>query len=140
MAATIIPCPSCGARNRVPAAAKGTPTCPQCRTVLPWLAKATDDDFDEVVTAAKVPVLVDLWAPWCAPCRQISPLLEKLATERAGQLKLVKVNVDDNPFTQSRFGVQAIPTLLLFRGGKQVSSQRGAVPMASLRSWIDSQL
>lgn len=138
MANAIVTCPGCGARNRVPAAASGTPRCPHCKAPLPWIAHATDDDFATVADSSKVTVLVDLWAPWCGPCRQVSPLLEKLAAERAGKLKLVKVNVDENPATQAKFGVQAIPTLLLFSGGKQVGVQRGAVPLPQLRQWVDA--
>lgn len=140
MANQIVTCPACGARNRVPAVAAGVPRCPQCKENLPWVASATDDDFDAVADSSKIPVLVDLWAPWCGPCRQVSPLLEKLAAERAGRLKLVKVNVDESPLTQARFGVQAIPTLLLFTGGKKVGVQRGAVPMPALRQWVDAHV
>lgn len=122
----------------MPASAAGSPRCPHCKAALPWVANATDDDFADVADSSKMPVLVDLWAPWCGPCRQVSPLLEKLAGERAGQLKLVKVNVDENPLTQAKFGVQAIPTLLLFKKGKLVSTQRGALPLPALRKWVDA--
>ena len=104
------------------------------------MVSAGDDDFARVADSSKVAVLVDLWAPWCGPCRQVSPLLERLAGERAGTLKLVKVNVDESPRTQAAFGVQAIPTLLLFVGGKQVGVQRGALPLPALRAWIDQHL
>lgn len=138
MSDAIVACPGCGAKNRVPAVAAGTPRCAQCKAALPWVATAGDADFDAVADSAKVPVLVDLWAPWCGPCRQVSPLLEQLAAERAGRLKLVKVNVDESPRTQAKFGVQAIPTLLLFAGGKQVGVQRGALPLPRLRAWVDA--
>lgn len=136
--AEIVACPQCGARNRVPATAPGKPRCAKCKASLPWVVDATDVDFDAVADSTRVTVLVDLWAPWCGPCRQLSPMLEKLAAERAGSLKLVKVNVDDNPRTQARFGVQAIPTLLLFSGGKEVGVQRGALALAALRQWVDA--
>lgn len=122
----------------MPASASGSPRCPHCKAALPWVANATDDDFADVADSSTMPVLVDLWAPWCGPCRQVSPLLEKLAGERTGQLKLVKVNVDENPLTQAKFGVQAIPTLLLFKKGKLVSTQRGALPLPALRKWVDA--
>lgn len=138
MASKVIPCPSCGAKNRVPSVASGMPRCAKCESPLPWIADAGDQDFDAVADSSRVPVLVDLWAPWCGPCRQVSPLLEKLAQERAGRLKLVKVNVDQAPATQARFGVQAIPTLLLFVGGEKVREQRGAMPLVALRQWVDS--
>lgn len=138
MANAIVTCPECGTRNRVPATAAGTPHCPHCKAALPWVANATDADFDAVADSSRLPVVVDLWAPWCGPCRQLSPLLEKLADERAGRLKLVKVNVDESPLTQARFGVQAIPTLLLFNKGEQVSTQRGALSLPALRHWVDA--
>lgn len=138
--AGIVACPHCGAKNRVPGTASGRPRCAKCKVALPWVVDATDADFDAVADSSKVTVLVDLWAPWCGPCRQLSPMLEKLAAERAGSLKLVKVNVDDNPRTQARFGVQAIPTLLLFSGGKEVGVQRGALPLAALRQWVDAHV
>ncbi|WP_432559615.1 thioredoxin [Granulicoccus sp. GXG6511] len=138
MTSKVTPCPSCGTKNRVPAIAAGTPRCAKCQADLPWIADAGDRDYDEVADSSRVPVLVDLWAVWCGPCRQLSPLLEGLATERAGRLKLVKVNVDDSPETQARFGVQAIPTLLMFVDGKQVGEQRGALAMPALRAWVDS--
>lgn len=97
---------------------------------------ADDADFDDAVEGS-LPILVDLWAPWCGPCRQVSPLLDRLAAERAGRLKLVKVNVDESPRTQARFGVQAIPTLLLFQHGREVGRQQGAVPLPQLRDWVD---
>lgn len=140
MSGNVVACLQCGTKNRVPNVASGTPRCAQCKAGLPWVANADDETFDAVADSSKVPVLVDLWAPWCGPCRQVSPLLEKLAGERAGQLKLVKVNVDHSPRTQARFGVQAIPTLLLFKGGKQVGVQRGALPLPQLRAWVDARV
>jgi thioredoxin 2 len=89
MPGDIVSCPHCGRRNRVPAAAAGTPRCGNCHQPLPWIVDAADDTFGEIADAASVPVLVDLWAPWCGPCRMVSPALEQLAAENAGQLKLV---------------------------------------------------
>lgn len=131
-------CPSCGTKNRVPAAAAGLPQCAKCHAKLPWLVGAGDVDFDAVSASDKVTVLVDLWAPWCRPCLVVAPLLEKLAVERAGQLKVVKVNVDDNPRTQARFGAQSIPTMVLLRGGREVSRQVGALPLDQLRRWVQA--
>jgi thioredoxin 2 len=85
-------------------------------------------------------VLVDFWAPWCGPCRMVSPALAQLAEERPGQLKLVKVNVDESPRLQQRFAVQAIPTLMVLRGGKVIARQAGAAPVTALRSWLDQSL
>ncbi len=138
--AGIVTCPHCGRRNRVPAAAAGTPRCGQCHRPLPWIVDAGDEDFAEVADGASVPALVDLWAPWCGPCRMVSPALEQLATEMAGRLKLVKVNVDESPKLQQRFGVQAIPTLLVLRHGQVAARQTGAAPAAALRSWLEQAL
>ncbi|NCD16221.1 MAG: thioredoxin [Actinobacteria bacterium] len=132
-------CPACGTRNRVPASASGTPRCASCRAPLPWLVAAGEENFDSAVKAT-VPVLVDLWAPWCAPCRTIGPLLEQAARENAGRLKVVKVNVDNAPRLSRRFNVQGIPTMLMFQGGREVSRQVGALPKAKLQAWIGSHL
>ena len=139
-AASVVVCPTCGRKNRVPAAANGLPRCGQCHNPLPWLAEAGDDSFGDVVERARLPVLVDLWAPWCGPCRAVSPALENLARERAGRIKLVKVNVDESPTTANRFGVQGIPTLLVLDKGTAVARQTGAAPEAALRQWLDQAL
>ena len=85
-------------------------------------------------------MLVDLWAPWCGPCRAVSPALENLARDRAGRIKLVKVNVDESPVTAGRFGVQGIPTLLVLDKGTVVARQTGAAPESALRDWLDKAL
>ncbi|HJV15436.1 MAG TPA: thioredoxin, partial [Propionibacteriaceae bacterium] len=96
------------------------------------MVNATDADFASVVEAATIPVLVDIWAPWCGPCRMVSPALEQLAGEFAGRMKLVKVNADDSPAVSERFEVQAIPTLLLMERGEVIDKQIGAAPVAYL--------
>jgi len=136
----IIQCENCGRKNRVPAAASGTPWCANCHRPLPWLAEAGDDTFAEVVDEASIPVLVDLWAPWCGPCHMVSPALERLARDMAGRIKLVKVNVDAAPGVARKFSVQGIPTLLLMRQGHVVARQTGAAPEAALRAWLEQGL
>jgi thioredoxin 2 len=136
MSDELVTCPNCGRRNRVPAAAAGIPRCGNCHQPLPWIADATDDTFAEVAEAATIPVVVDMWAPWCGPCRMVSPALAQVATDLAGRIKLVKVNVDGSPKLQQRFSVQAIPTLLLLRNGQVVSRRTGAAPAAGLRAWV----
>jgi thioredoxin 2 len=140
MDADLIRCPNCGRKNRVPAVAAGTPRCGNCHRPLPWIVDAGDDTFTEVAEKATVPVVVDLWAPWCGPCRMVSPALAQVATELAGRIKLVKVNVDESPRLQQRFGVQAIPTLLVLRDGQLVAQQTGAAPAPALRAWVDQAL
>jgi thioredoxin 2 len=133
-------CGHCAQANRVPAAAAGTPRCGKCHQPLPWITDADDTTFDEIAGAAKIPVIVDLWAPWCGPCRMVSPALEQLARDLAGQVKLVKVNVDVSPQISQRFEAQAIPTLLVLRGGRVAARQTGAVPLPALRAWVDNAL
>jgi thioredoxin 2 len=137
---TVVTCAACGRRNRVPVSATGTPRCGQCGAPLPWLTEAGSDDFDEVVMSADITVLVDLWAPWCGPCRMVSPVLEELAREEAGRIKLVKVNVDEAPDIADRFDVRGIPTLLLVRHGEIAARQTGAPPAPALRSWLTTAL
>ncbi len=136
----VLACPSCGTKNRVPAAANGTPRCGKCKTALPWVADADETNFAEVAERSPIPVVLDLWAPWCGPCRTVSPILEQLATELAGRCKLVKVNVDTAPQLSNRFAVQGIPTLVLLRDGREVARQVGAAPAGRLRDWIETSL
>jgi thioredoxin 2 len=140
MASAVIRCEHCGQANRVPAAAAGTPRCGKCHRPLPWIADAGDATFGDIADAAKIPVIVDLWAPWCGPCRAVSPALEQLARDLAGRVKLVTVNVDTSPQISQRFGAQAIPALLVLRGGQVAARQTGAAPLAALRSWAENAL
>jgi thioredoxin 2 len=133
-------CSNCQTKNRVPAVARGIPHCGKCHWALPWVVDATDGDFETVADAATIPVLVDVWAPWCQPCRMVSPALERLANEFAGRLKLVKVNADNSPVVSQRFDVQAIPTLILLNRGAVVAKQVGAAPEPALRSWLEPKL
>jgi thioredoxin 2 len=137
--ASVISCPACGKRNRVPDAASGTPVCATCRSPLPWIVDADATSYDGAVDA-RVPVLVDLWAPWCGPCRMVSPVVEEVARERAGRLKVVKVDVDRAPDISARYRVQGIPTLLLLEHGREVGRQVGAVSRAGLERWIDASV
>jgi len=96
------------------------------------IAQISDDSFDSEVLKSPVPVLIDFWAPWCGPCRAIAPIVEELAEEYAGKLKIVKLNVDDNPRTPARYGVRGIPNLILFKNGEVQQQIVGAVPKAHL--------
>jgi len=137
--ASIIRCPNCSKANRVRPVARGTPRCAACHTPLPWVVDAGRESFDAEV-AASVPVVVDLWAPWCGPCRMVSPVLERLAARHAGQLKVVKVNVDENPDLGGRYGAQSIPLLVLVRDGRKVDRLVGAAPEPQLASWLAPHL
>jgi len=139
-ATQIVECSNCHTKNRVPSVAHGVPRCGKCHQPLRWVVNATDADFATVVEAATVPVLVDIWAPWCGPCRMVSPALEQLAGEFAGRMKLVKVNADESPAVSQRFEVQAIPTLLLMERGEVIDKQVGAAPVSHLRTWVTSKL
>ncbi len=98
----------------------------------------TDSTFDAEVRNSDIPVVVDFWAEWCGPCKMIGPALEELSAEYEGRVKIVKVNVDENPSSPAQMGVRGIPALFLFKHGQVVSNKIGAAPKAALKSWIDS--
>lgn len=104
------------------------------------VTEVTDASFSEEVLRADVPVLIDFWAPWCGPCKSIAPVVEELAGEYGGRIKVVKMNVDDNPETPSRYGVRGIPNLMLFKGGEVAEQIVGAVPKGHLVRVIDRAL
>jgi thioredoxin 2 len=134
---SVITCPACQKKNRIRPSPSGTPRCGACRQPLPWLIEATDATLHTELQAS-VPVLLDLWAPWCGPCRTMAPVLEQLAHDRAGHLKIVKVNVDQNPATAGRYQARSIPLLVLTRNGNELDRRTGALPGHQLRAWIDS--
>jgi len=131
----VYPCSACGGLNRIlRARLRDDPTCGRCKErIFPRRpVTVTDASWKREVEDSPIPVLVDFWAPWCGPCRAVAPVLEALAGERAGQVKIAKLNVDENPRLSARFGVQAIPTMIVFRGGREVDQIRGAVPKPEL--------
>ena len=99
-----------------------------------------DNNFDEEIKNSKLPVLVDFWAEWCGPCKQIRPMLEEVAESKKAQLKIFKLNVDENPKSPQKFGVRGIPTLMLFKDGNLVDTKVGSLPKNMLESWLDSSL
>lgn len=140
----IIICKQCHTKNRVPAnRLKDRPVCGKCKSLLispqdRVVKDITDHTFDMEVIQNPLPVLVDCWAPWCGPCKIVGPVLDELAWQYAGRVKIVKLNVDENPVTASRYGIQSIPTILLFNQGAKVGQLIGAQPKADIERHIRS--
>lgn len=137
--ASVLSCAACGKRNRIRPSARGVPHCGSCSRPLPWLVSADDATF-EVESRAGVPVLVDLWAPWCGPCRIVGPIVEELSRDFAGRLKVVKVNVDESRRTAVRFDARSIPTLVVLDGGQVVDRFVGALPKHELEARLRPHL
>lgn len=132
--ANLVRCSNCSAKNRLSTPPKGQlPVCGKCAQTLPWLISTSDTSFKDDLNAP-VPVLVDFWAPWCGPCHMIAPVLEDLSSVHKGKLKVVKLNIDENPATQSAYRVQSIPTLMLFKDGQPVETMVGALSKGALGS------
>jgi thioredoxin 2 len=137
--APIVTCPNCGTRNRVAVSADGVPRCGNCHKPLPWITEADAQTFESAIRAT-VPVLVDFWAPWCAPCRMVSPIVERVGTGLAGRLKVVKLNVDEAPDIAARYDVQGIPLLVVIRDGDEVDRLVGAVGEPQLRRFLEQHV
>lgn len=140
-------CPGCGTKNRVPRERiMDRPICGRCKSPLPMgevsgrPVAVTDGTFHREVLDHNGPVLVDCWAPWCGPCRTVAPVLDQLASEYAGRLKIAKLNVDENPATASQYGIQSIPTMILFDRGKMVNRLIGALPKGEIERQISGYL
>ena len=142
----VISCAACGTANRVPRAklAQGLrPRCGRCHAPLPGdkhPVTVTDASLATIVAASPIPVLLDMWAPWCGPCRAVGPIVEQLAVELAGRIRVGKVNVDDNRQIAARFAVRSIPTLLILRGGQEIDRIVGAVPKPEIMRHLEAVL
>jgi thioredoxin 2 len=134
-----VACAHCGTKNRVAPRAEGIPRCAVCHHPLPWIVDSDAASFDGDIRST-LPVLVDFWAPWCGPCRMVSPAVERLAGVFAGRLKVVKLDVDTAPEVAGRFAVQGIPLLVLLRDGQEVDRRVGAQPEPALRGWLEPQV
>lgn len=132
----IIPCPSCGAKNRIPSARLlQHPRCGQCKAAMipsAPVAVASNAEFDEIVQGSPLPIVVDFWAPWCGPCRVVAPELDKLAKAKSGNVLIVKVDTQANPEVAARFGIQSIPTFVRFDAGKETTRASGAMSATQL--------
>ncbi|MDP1846988.1 MAG: thioredoxin [Solirubrobacteraceae bacterium] len=133
---TIITCLNCGTKNRVRPRAEGIPRCSVCHAALPWIVETDAAGFDEEIVAS-IPVLVDFWAPWCGPCRMVSPVVEQIGREYAGRLKVVKLNIDEAPAIAARYAIQGIPQLIVVKDGQEGDRLVGAVSPTQLRAMIE---
>jgi thioredoxin 2 len=140
---TNLVCPHCGVINRVPTARLGDrPTCGKCKRPLfdGHPVALTDHNFDRHLTRGELPLVVDFWAPWCGPCKMMAPAYEQAAARIEPRARLAKVDTEQNPMLAQRYGIRSIPTLALFKGGRQVASQPGAMGGAQLVQWIEANL
>jgi len=134
-------CRSCGAKNRVPARhLADAGRCGSCKAALPPASEPIDVDeetFAEIVHEARVPVLIDFWAPWCAPCRAAAPQVHDLAQEMAGRALVLKVDTEKQPGLGTQYGVQAIPNFVVLRDGRLIIQRAGVAPRSEMRRWIE---
>ncbi|HVY82451.1 MAG TPA: thioredoxin TrxC [Steroidobacteraceae bacterium] len=142
-AAVVVACPNCHTLVRVPEDRLGdNPTCARCKSPVVSGAPVTLDShsFDTHTTRSGLPVLVDFWAEWCGPCRAMAPVIDRVASDRRTQLQVGKLDTDRNPEIAGRLGIRSIPTLILYRDGREIARRAGASDYGSLAQWIDASL
>lgn len=139
MTANVVACSVCRTKNRVPLAAAGTPRCAKCHVDLPWLVEADDGEFT-AAARTRLAVLVDLWAPWCGPCKMVAPEFEKFAKSAVGEIVLAKVNTEEQSSIAHRYGIRSIPTLIIFQGGNEAARTSGARPAAGIQEFVNQSL
>ncbi|MGZ3770379.1 MAG: thioredoxin TrxC [Bdellovibrio sp.] len=140
MSQTYVVCENCGQTNRVTVSASKKPVCGSCKSVLPMhgaIVEGTDKTLQKLIDKSPIPIVVDVWAPWCAPCRSFAPTFETSSGQYAGKVVFVKLNSDNNQHSAAQFGIKGIPTVLVFKNGNEVARQSGAIPKEAFNQWLD---
>ena len=128
---TIVVCPHCGKKNRLRPSSEGVPRCGNCHNALPWIVDADRDSFEAEIDAS-VPVVVDFWAPWCGPCRLVSPVIESVGEKHGARITVAKVNTDENQALAMRYSIFSIPTLIVFEHGREAARLVGYMPQEAM--------
>lgn len=140
MSQTYVVCEKCGQTNRVAVNAEKEPVCGSCKSVLPVhgaVVDGTDKTLQKLISKSPLPVVVDIWAPWCAPCRAFAPTFEASSGRYAGKVVFVKLNSDNNQHIAGQLGIRGIPTVLVFKNGNEIARQSGAMPREQFNQWLE---
>ena len=143
MAQTYAVCEKCSRLNRIQIGTSKEPVCGACKTPLPVtgaLVEASDASLQNLINRSPLPIVVDVWAPWCGPCRAFAPTFEEFSEQYAGKIVFVKLNSDQNQQSARQFGIRGIPTILIFKNGTEVTRQSGAIPFEQFGQWLDQNI